>query len=32
MGVEHPYLAILAVVAFTATIMDVMYLFIHTYY
>ena len=31
MGIEHPYLAILAVVAFTAAVMSVMYLFIHTY-
>jgi len=30
-GIEHPYLAILAVVAFTAAVMSVMYLFIHTY-
>jgi hypothetical protein len=31
MGVEHPYLAILAVIAFTAAVMSVMYFFIHTY-
>jgi hypothetical protein len=31
MGIEHPYLAILAVIAFTAAVMSVMYFFIHTY-
>jgi len=31
MGIEYPYLAILAVVAFTMTIMGVLYFFIHTY-
>jgi len=31
MGIEYPYLAILAVVAFTMAIMGVFYFFIHTY-
>jgi len=31
MGIEHPYLAILAVIAFTTAVMSVMYFFIHTY-
>jgi hypothetical protein len=31
MGIEYPYLAILAVVAFTMAIMGVLYFFIHTY-
>ena len=31
MGIEHPYLAILAVVAFIIAVIGVMYFFIHTY-
>jgi len=31
MGIEHPYLAILAIIAFTMAIMSIMYFFIHTY-
>ncbi|MFZ8782924.1 MAG: hypothetical protein ACO2OR_02955, partial [Desulfurococcaceae archaeon] len=31
MGVEYPYLAILAVVAFTAAVTGVVYFFVHTY-
>jgi FlaG/FlaF family flagellin (archaellin) len=31
MGVEHPYLAILAVIAFTVAVTGVVYFFIHTY-
>jgi len=31
MGLEHPYLAIFAIIAFTTAIMGVLYLFIHTY-
>ena len=31
MGIEYPYLAILAIIAFTIAIMGIVYFFIHTY-